>query len=309
MILNDMYKLIITLLLLFVVFLSCGDSSRLESEQKTIKSLNSYLGQLTHYKLPEKMNFCGEEVPLDIPEVRERAEREFFLLLQKPGQIILYLKRSGRYFPMYEKLFEEYDVPDDLKYLSVAERALYMSRSSKGALGLWQFMKKTAQSMGLKVNKYVDERRHPYKSTEAGIKYLKQGFKSNESWILAAAGYNMGHTRVTSNLSYQSADDFFDLFLNEETSRYILRIVIIKEIMQNAEKYGFVLDEDEYYKPYETTTVKVKSSVSDISAWAQTHGTTYKYVKLLNPWILKRTLPYPGKGRYYEIDIPKISKK
>jgi peptidoglycan lytic transglycosylase D len=298
-----MKQITFSLFFLLIVFFSCGDSTRLESDTNK-NSSNEYLRQLSHYELPEKLDFCGEEVPLEIEEVRERAEREFYLLLQKPGQIILYLKRSGRLFPMYDSLLKLNDAPSDIKYLSVAESALYMSRSSKGAMGLWQFMKRTGKSMGLKVNDYVDERRHPAKSTDAGIKYLQQGYDRHKSWILAAAGYNMGSGRVASNLSYQSADDFFDLFLNEETSRYILRIVIIKELMMNSEKYGFDFDQDDLYKPYETTNVVVKGSVSDISAWAQAHGTTYKYIKILNPWILKRKLPYPGKNKSYEIAIP-----
>lgn len=255
-------------------------------------------------KLPDELEFCGEKAPLDIPEARERAEREFYLLLQQPGQIMLYLKRSGRYFPMYEDVFRKYNAPDDLKYLSVAESALYMSRSHAGAVGLWQFMKRTAQAMGLRVDKYIDERRHPKKSTEAAMKYLMQGYKAQNSWTLAAAGYNMGHGSVDARLEHQSGDDYFDLFLNEETSRYIFRILIIKEIMKNPAKYGFMLDPEDYYEPDDVKIIKVRTGVSDLADWAKEQGATYKDVRLLNPWILSRKLPRPWKGRVHEIAIP-----
>ena len=282
--------------------MACGETEQVSSQ--TINTQNNSFQFISSLKLPEKLDFCGEEIPLEIPEVKERAEREFYLLLQQPGQIILYLKRSGRYFPLYERIIAENDMPDDLKYLSVAESALYMSRSSKGAVGLWQFIPSTAKLMGLTVNSYVDERRHPEKSTRAAMKYLKQGYNKHKSWILTAAGYNMGHTRVTQSLDYQNGDDYFDLFLNDETSRFIFRIAIIKEFMKNHEKYGFHFDDSEFYKPYNTKTVTVSGNIVNIHSWAVEQGTSYKWIKLLNPWILKQKLSSPPRGKKYEILIP-----
>lgn len=294
-------KIIITALI-FIIFSGCNNDSKLNSQVLKTENINHFLSTV---ELPENLDFCGEKYPLDDPEVRERAERELLLLLQQPGQIILYFKRAGRYFPMFEKNLKEANVPDDFKYLSVAESALYMSRSSAGAMGLWQFMPATAKEMGLIVNDFVDERRHPEKSTIAAIKYLKQGYNENKSWILTAAGYNMGYTGVANNINYQNANDYFELFLNEETSRYLFRIAIIKEIMTNPEKYNFILSEIEQYEPYTHYTVNVDSEISDLSAWARANGTTYKKVKILNPWILKRSLPRPSRGQYYEIALPK----
>ena len=289
-------------LLLAVLFFSCSDSKPLISDDNEHEQ--NYFEFLSSVNLPDKLDFCGEELPLDDPEIHEQAEREFYLLLQQPGQIILYLKRSGRYFPTFERILKEHDMPDDLKYLSVAESALFMARSSVGAIGLWQFMPETATAMGLRVDEYVDERRHPEKSTHAAMKYLKQGYSKHKSWILTAAGYNMGHTGLIENLNFQSVESYFDLHLNEETSRYIFRIAIIKHLMINAENYGFKFPAESRYKPEDVQIVKVKGAIQDLSAWAKSNGTTYKHVKRLNHWILKRNLPAPDKGEIYEIALP-----
>ena len=292
-----------------IIIMACSDQPGFsgqnvtkEDSTETVKS--EHFKSVTSMKLPDKLDFCGEEVPLDIPEVKERAEREFYLLLQQPGQIILYLKRAGRYFPMFERIFKEKKVPDDLKFLSVAESALFMARSPKGAVGLWQFMPATGREMGLQVDDYVDERRDPEKSTYAAIKYLSYGYKNYKSWTLAAAGYNMGHGGVKKNMNYQDGESFYDLYLNDETSRYILRIVIIKEFMTNAAKYGFDLSDEDIYKQEKVKYVTVSSAIDNLADWAKSQGTTYKFVKLLNPWILKRELPKSKNGKKYQVAVP-----
>lgn len=289
-----------TLFICLLLIMSCNETKQLPGQDSNL-SFNQFLSTV---KLPEKLDFCGERIPLEIEEVRERAEREFYLNLQTPGQIILYLKRAGRFFPMFERILAEQGVPDDLKYLSVAESALYMSRSPKDAVGLWQFIPTTGKAMGLQIDEYVDERRHPEKSTLAAISYLKNGYRKTKSWILAAAGYNMGHENISDNLSFQGSDNFFDLFLNEETSRYILRIVIIKEIMKNPEKYGFHLKPSDLYKPNRYKIIKESSFIANLHEWAKARKTTYKDIKLLNPWILQRRLPSPPKNKVWEIAIP-----
>ena len=301
------------LLVVFVLIFTCCETSESVSEnldkQQTADnqgdaSLTKFNEFISTVKLPDELTFCGEKVPLDIPEVRERAEREFYLMLQKPGQMMLYIKRAGRYFPMYDRITEELGMPSDLKYVSVAESALYMARSSKGAVGLWQFIPSTGKKMGLIIDKYVDERRHPEKSTYAAMKYLKSGYDEFKSWFLAAAGYNMGPHRVTSGLGYQNADDYFDLFMNEETSRYILRIVITKELMENAEKYGFLVKEEEKYKQEEMKIVECSTVIKNLSEWAQAKGYTYKDVRLNNLWILKRILKKPAPKKPWKIALP-----
>ncbi|RPI66889.1 MAG: hypothetical protein EHM43_10535, partial [Ignavibacteriae bacterium] len=218
--------------------------------------------------------------------------------LQSPGQIMLYLKRSGRYFPMYERILKEEGVPDDLKYVSVAESALFMARSAKDAVGLWQFIAPTAKSVGLQVDEMVDERRHPEKSTRAACTYLRNGYQSNGSWTNAVAGYNMGHENFDDNIRFQGSKNYYDLYLNEETSRYVLRIAVIKHLMEHAHEYGIIVPVGDRYNPDPTKSVKVTEPITDLAQWAKANGSTYKDVKLRNPWILKRGLPAPKSGAW-----------
>lgn len=293
---------LLLLYFLSIFIISCSESADLKSHENDIVAHFEYLSSL---KFPKELTFCDEKLPLDDIEVRERAEREFYLLLQQPGQIILYLKRAGRFFPMFEQIIRENNMPDDLKYLAVAESALYQARSRVGAVGLWQFMPETAKTMGLQVDDNVDERRHPEKSTRAAMRYLKQGYQSHKSWILTAAGYNMGHSGVQENLNFQATDNYFDLYLNEETSRFIFRIALIKHFMENAGKYGFKLSKEDLYTPYDYELITVDKAIPDLSAWSRTMGYNYKQIKILNPWILKRSLPNPPKGKVYEIAVPR----
>lgn len=289
-------KFIFTLTIIFTAIFTIQELSSKE---------NNYLfEQIKMPALPDTMYLCNEQIPLDDPEVRERAEREYFLLLQDPGQVMLYLKRSGKYFPMYERLLKEAGLPDDLKYLSVAESALYQARSSKSALGLWQFMEGTGRLMGLRIDKYVDERCHPEKSTIAAIKYLKGGYKQHKSWITTLAGYNMGNFGVSESMKYQYSPDYFSLYLNEETSRFVFRILAIKTVMSNPELHGYKLSNSDYYPVAETQIIEWDKQVTDLSDWAKSQGATYKQVKVLNPWILGRTLPNPPEGTSWKIYIP-----
>lgn len=278
---------------------TCGNDSARSSVAQRSDTL-----MISQWKAPPDLTFCGEKVPVDDPEVRERLEREFYVNIQSPGQIILYLKRSARYFPMYERLLRKHRMPDDLKYVSVAESALYMSKSPKDAVGLWQFMPATARAMGLIVNEQVDERRHPEKSTVAALNYLRAGYDSNGSWTNAAAGYNMGHTNFNGHRKFQGTKEFYNLYLNEETSRYILRIAMVKYLMENAAKFGIVVPSEERYQPVAARVVTEKNAVANLSSWAEAQGTTYRQVKLLNPWILGRGLPAPERGNPWEITLP-----
>lgn len=285
--------------------LGCGDIQRSNGEEVKNKAKGEesrVLHDFSSIELPDELDFCGEKLPLDNPEIRERAERELYLNLQQPGQLMLYIKRSTKYFPLFEKLLKEENMPDDLKYLPVAESALYMARSGKDAVGLWQFMPETAKSFGLIVDEYVDERRHPIKSTQAALKYLRGGHKRFRSWLMAAAGYNMGYSGLEDDCSFQGTEKFSELYLNEETSRYVFRIAIIKFIMKNGEKYGLHFPSDGY-SIQNQKTIEVHDAISNLSVWAKEHGTTYKHIKLLNPWILKRSLP-KAKNHPYKIAIP-----
>ncbi|MCB0702292.1 MAG: lytic transglycosylase domain-containing protein [Ignavibacteriae bacterium] len=286
------------LLIIYLLFpLVQTDSSQVSIKHK---NYNTFVSQL---ELPDTLMLCDEVVDLTDPELRERAEREFLLLMQQTGQVLLYFKRSERYFPLYETYLKRFNLPDDLKFVSVAESALYMSRSSAGAEGLWQIMPATARSLGLRVDEYVDERRHPEKSTIAGLQYLSEGHKQFKSWALAIAGYNRGKNGIANDLNFQMKDKYTDLYLNEETSRYYFRILIIKEIMKNPMKYGFDISKIRGYKDPEVKEIKVDSAINNVAQWANDNGTDYKTVKLLNPWILKRELNNP-RNESYIIRVP-----
>jgi hypothetical protein len=271
-----------------------------EPKEKPVSNYNTFV---SHLQLPDTLYLCGEVADLTDPEIRERAERELFMLMQQNGQIVLYLKRSKRYFPMYETYIKRFSLPEDLKYVSVAESALYMSRSTAGAVGLWQIMPATAKSLGLRVDDYVDERRHPEKSTIAGLQYLAEARSQFGSWNMAIAAYNRGKNGIADDSDFQMKDNYFELYLNEETSRYYFRILIIKEIMEHPEKYGFDTSTIDGYEDPPTKEIEVNTAISNLAQWAKEQGTSYKMVKLLNPWILKRELNSPGSSSY-KIRVP-----
>ena len=201
---------------------------------------------LSAYRLPDTLDFCGERVPMNQPHIRERAEREFYLMMQDQGQLILNIKRSGIFFPMFDSIARADGVPADLKYVAVIESALRNARSAKDAYGIWQFIESTGKKEGLEINKDIDERLNVERATQAAYSYLKEGFTIFRSWTMAAAGYNMGHEFLAEDAMYQRDTDFYHLYLNEETSRYVMRIAVMKEIMVHPEKYGITLAPDEF---------------------------------------------------------------
>ena len=266
-------------------------------------SYREFRPNISALELPAKLEFCGEAIPLNDPDVRKRMDREFLLNLQWDGQVMLYLKRSGEFFPIFERILAEEGAPDDLKYLAVAESALFQSQSNKGALGLWQFIPETGRRYGLRVDDYVDERKDPEKSTRAAIRYLRDNRNRFGSWALAASAYNMGEAATDDDMSFQKGTSYFDLYLNEETSRYVFRIVALKEIMQHPEKYGYFLQQGEYYHLPKYTVVTEPDAIGNLATWAAAHGSTYRDIKLANPWILKRSLPRPA-GVAWSINVP-----
>lgn len=250
---------------------------------------------------PENIDFAGEKVPLEDFYVREAWEREFLILLDAPHQSILYLKRAEKYLPYIEKELAQRNLPDDLKYIAVAESALReVITSSAGASGIWQFMPATARQYGLQVDGEIDERLDFEKATSSALDYLSFLYDRFENWSLSSAAYNAGQGRILGHLVDQQVVSYYDLLMNAETSRYLFRILAIKEIMNHPEKYQIrVLEKDQYRWPdYETKTV---GEVLDLTSWAQEQGTHLRAIKELNPWILKNTLP-PGE---WEIKIPR----
>jgi hypothetical protein len=245
------------------------------------------------FPLPENLTLCEEPVPFHIHRVWEMLDREFNITVWDRAQVFLYLKRAGRYFPYIEKRLLEKGMPNDLKYLAVAESALLTySRSKKGARGPWQFMTLAARHNGLRRDRAVDERLSFERSTEAALGNLKRLKEKFGSWALAMAAYNGGETRLRKAIEEQKTTDYYRLNLPLETERYVFRIAAIKIILENPERYGYHLSDEGTYQPmvYDAVEVKLKASL-DIMEIAELLETDFKTFKELNPQFLKDFIP------------------
>jgi len=249
------------------------------------------------------LDFCGEPVPLDNPEVRERLEKEFLFALWNRPQVILWMKRSGRYMPYIEEMLKQNNMPMDLKYMAIIESSLTSHLiSSKGARGSWQFMEATGKKYGLKIDSDVDERRNFFSSTRAAINYLKKLHEKFGSWTLAAAAYNMGEEGLKTEMLLQNTNNYYYLYLPMETQQYILRAISAKEILSNSERYGFKLSKEDIYPPLQFDRVElVCDQETPIYLVAQAAGTYFKVIKDLNPEIRRH---YLAKGKY-DIMVPR----
>ncbi|MEW6663655.1 MAG: transglycosylase SLT domain-containing protein [Thermodesulfobacteriota bacterium] len=243
--------------------------------------------------LPRSLSLCGERMPLEDPNVREMLDRELLTSVWDRARAFLWFKRAARYFPHIEKKLAAAGMPDDLKYLSVAESSLIPNiRSSAGALGTWQFMAATGERMGLRYDQYLDERMDFERATEAALLYLRQLKEMFGSWTTAMAAYNCGENRVKSEMKEQRVTDYYRLDLPPETERYVFRIAAIKLILENPRRYGFSISKDQLYPslPYDSVSVSVRAPIH-IADVAETLGTDYKMIRELNPQILGRHLP------------------
>lgn len=254
------------------------------------------------HPLPEALTLCGERMPLEKRYVREMFDREFTIMVWDRAQVFMWLKRAGRYFPHIEKRLSEAGIPQDLKYLAVAESSLITNiRSSKGALGTWQFMAHTGRRNGLRKDRIVDERRCFERSTQAAVTYLKHLKETFGSWSLALAAYNMGETRLKREIREQRVNDYYRLNLPLETERFLFRIAAIKVIMEEPERYGYHMSPGRVYSPVECDIIKVRTRRSiHIADVARTAGMDFKTFKEFNPQILGYYLPT---GRY-TIKVP-----
>lgn len=253
--------------------------------------------------VPENLSFAGEKVPLNDREVYERLERELFVNTYFHSNTILTIKLANRYFPVIEPILAANGIPDDFKYLAVAESGLRNVVSPAGAAGFWQIMKTTGAGYGLEINGNVDERYHLEKATGAACQYLLEAKDKFGSWTDAAASYNMGMAGFSREASDQLSNYYYDLYLNSETSRYVFRILALKLILENPSKYGYNFEGDELYQVEEYAVVHVDTSITSLSSFAQTFGTNYKYIRLYNPWLRGDGLSNKS-GKQYEIRIP-----
>lgn len=268
-------------------------------EKRMVNDYNVYA-----LPLPDSMTFAGEEVPLSNPDIRERMDKELLVNTYWQSNMLLTIKRANKYFPIIEPLLEQYGLPDDFKYLAVAESGLDNVKSPAGAAGFWQFLKSTGKEYGLEINDYVDERYHLEKATKVAAEYLIASKNRFGSWTAAAAAYNAGNAGVNRQMERQEVDDYYDLLLNSETSRYVFRILAFKEILSNPKKYGFNYREKDLYTTVPTNKILVDTPVTDFPKFAKRYGINYKILKIHNPW-LRDTYLKNASGKKYYIEIPK----
>ncbi|WP_438977983.1 lytic transglycosylase domain-containing protein [Polaribacter sp.] len=254
-------------------------------------------------ELPKNINLAGERVPLEIPDVKERMDRELLVNTYWQSNGLLLMKRANKYFPIIEPLLKKYGLPDDFKFLALAESGFTDETSTAGAAGMWHFMKKTGREFGLEINNNVDERYHIEKSTKVAAEYLIKSRERFGSWTLAAAAYNAGNYGVAKRLETQQVSNYYDALLPDETERYVFRILALKEIINNPKKYGFLLEEKDLYTLPKTYTVKVDTAISNITSFAKGYGLTYKEFKIHNPWLRENKLNNKSR-KLYEIKIP-----
>lgn len=268
-------------------------------EKKIINDYNVYA-----LNVPENLAFAGEQLPLNNPDIFERMDRELLVNTYWQSNGLLMFKRANKYFPIIEPILEKYNVPNDFKYLAVIESGLQNVTSPAGAKGFWQIMKATGKENGLEINSNVDERYNLELATEVACKYLLKAKERFGSWTLAAASYNAGMAGISRRLKEQGVDDYYNLLLGQETGRYIFRIVALKEILNNPDKYGFNFRNTDLYRTVPTYKVKVDTAVTDFVKFSERFGINYKILKLHNPWLREKHLNNKSR-KEYQISIPK----
>jgi len=275
---------------------SCGNQQSINAEETSPYQVNSL-------EIPGNMIFAGEQVPLGLYYVKESLDRELLVNTFWHSSTILQLKRANRFFPVIEPILKAHNIPDDFKYIAMIESGLDQVVSPSGATGFWQFMEGTAKDYNLEVNDEVDERYHIEKSTEAACKYFRDAYEEFGNWTLAAASYNVGKRGISKQIERQGETDYYKLLLNDETERYVFRILAMKEIHNNPGKYGFHIEEDHLYKPIDFQWVKVDSAVSIWAGFAKKYGLNYRILKEFNPWLRESYLKNKQKKTYF-IKIP-----
>ncbi|EIJ40789.1 lytic transglycosylase domain-containing protein [Galbibacter orientalis] len=280
-----------------------------EATNKTVAKDKDSLSLVHDYnvyalKIPAGINFAGERVPVEDPDVKERMDRELLVNTYWQSNGLLLIKRANKYFPIIEPILKKHGVPDDLKYIAVIESGLTQAISPAGATGFWQLMKGTAREYGLEVNDNVDERYHIEKSTEVACEYLKKAKDRFGSWTMAAAAYNAGQFGMAKQLERQEVENYYNVLLGEETGRYVFRILALKEILSNPESYGFNFDQEDLYTHIPVTKMEVDTVVTDFPKFAKKFGINYKVLKIHNPWLRETHLNNASHKKYY-IEIPK----
>ena len=270
----------------------------------TLVNAQAYPTNYSTHEVPSSVTFCGKSIDLTRYDRYERMDRELLAFTYMHSTSIQMIKKANRYFPIVEPILKANGIPDDFKYLMVIESNLNPNaRSGAGAAGLWQFMQTTGREYGLEVNKNIDERYHVEKATEAACKYLKDAYDKYQDWIAVAASYNAGQARISSQFEKQQVDDMLDLFLVEETARYVYRIIAAKIMFSNPSAFGFRLRTKDLYMPIPYKEVTVNTGISNLAEWAKKQGITYALLKNMNPWLRDNFLQNVSK-RIYTLKIP-----
>jgi len=257
------------------------------------------------FPIPSKTDFAGKTISLERYDMRERFDREQIIIAYNHSLSLLIIKRANRYFPIIEPILKENGIPDDFKYLAVIESNLEPRAISPAqAAGLWQLMPKTAQQLGLEVNDEIDERYNIEKSTAAACKYFKSAFAKYKNWTTVATSYNAGMGRISEEKENQQVDESFDMLLSSESSRYVFRILAMKQFLENPKAFGYTIDRNQFYQTIDTITVTVKGSVTDWTVWAAQYGISYSQLKDFNIWLRDRKLSNPT-NKEYILQVPK----
>lgn len=307
-IVNNLIKIIFLLLLIVLFFVvieifSYSQTQVIDPEQMYRKEFNSKYG-IYAPPIPDTLWFADEKVPIEHFDIRESLDRELLINTYWQSQTVLLIKKANRYFPIIEPILAQNGVPDDFKYVAVAESGLSNAVSPAGARGFWQFMNSAGTQYGLEINNEVDERYHLEKATHAACRYLKDAYQKFGSWSLVAASYNMGMAGVQGQLKSQKQETYYDLHLNEETARYVFRILAFKLIFSDPKAYGFNIRQKDMYQPIACKIITTDSSITDLIKFAQQQQTNYKLLKYLNPWLRTQSLTNARKKKY-DILIPR----
>lgn len=289
--------------LILLLMMGSSPDSDMDSEGEDIRVVYGAV------PIPDTLVFAGEVIPLDRFDVRESLDRELLVNSYFHSQTLRFLKLAPRYFSVIEPILKERGVPDDFKYLAVAESGFNPRAVSPArAVGLWQFLQGTGREYGLEVNSEVDERYHVEKSTYAACDYLLSAYRRFGSWALVAAAFNGGVAGVEKQMSRQKEDSYFDILFNEETARYVYRIAAIKVIMENPERYNFYVADEEKYPIIPARDVVITGKVDNLADFARENGVSYKILKDFNPWLRDNFLTNSA-GKRYVVKIPETNNR
>ncbi|PKP09175.1 MAG: murein transglycosylase [Bacteroidetes bacterium HGW-Bacteroidetes-4] len=283
------------------IIILTASSTNEQADHQNSPSFNPHYA-ITPVPIPDNITFAGEPVPINYFDVYESLDREMLVNTYWQSQTLLFIKKAHRYFPLIEPILKDAGVPDDLKYLAVAESGLANVVSPARAEGFWQFLEGTARDYKLEVNSEVDERYHVEKATLAAATFLKESYQKYGTWTMAAASYNMGRKNISRQIDRQKSGNYFDLVLGEETGRYVYRLIALKLIMENPENYGFYINDKQKYQNIPHTLVEVDTMVSNLADFAHQMGINYKVLKELNPWLRNDKLTNKT-GKKYQIKI------